>query len=102
MAPFRHRHVVGGLDQRVAGALVPCADQQHTPQRGHRDRLAIRRLDLALLVTGAALLLTTLALLLDQSLSFTLIDRSAEQQVLDQKAADADDASGRELRPGLR
>jgi signal transduction histidine kinase len=46
--------------------------------RERRDRLAIRRLDLALLVTAAAMVLITAAFLLDPSLSFALIDRSAD------------------------
>jgi signal transduction histidine kinase len=46
--------------------------------REGRDRLAIQRLDLILFLTGGGLLIATIAFLLDPSLSFALIDRSAD------------------------
>lgn len=46
--------------------------------RERRDRLAIRRLDLALLATAAVLIAVTAAFLLEPSLSFALLDRSAD------------------------
>lgn len=46
--------------------------------RERRDRLAIRRLDLILLVTAVGMTLLTVAFLVDPSLSFALIDRSAD------------------------
>ena len=46
--------------------------------RERRDRLAVRRLDLVLGVTALALLLATAAFLVDSSLSFALLDRSAD------------------------
>ncbi len=46
--------------------------------RDRRDRLAVRRLDLVLTVTAVGMLLLTGAFLLDPSLSFALIDRSAD------------------------
>lgn len=49
--------------------------------RERRDLLAIRRLDLVLIVTAVGLLLLTGAFLLDPSLSFALIDRSADVAV---------------------
>ncbi|MGI8928815.1 MAG: sensor histidine kinase [Candidatus Limnocylindrales bacterium] len=49
--------------------------------RERRDRLAIRRLDLVLIVTAVGMLLVTAAFLLDPSLSFALIDRSADVAV---------------------
>ncbi len=49
--------------------------------RERRDRLAIRRLDLVLIVTAVGMLLLTGAFLLDRSLSFALIDRSADVAV---------------------
>ena len=49
--------------------------------RERRDRLAIRRLDLVLIVTAVGMLLLTAVFLLDPSLSFALIDRSADVAV---------------------
>jgi len=49
--------------------------------RERRDRLAIRRLDLLLLVTAVGMLLLTATFLLDPSLSFALIDRPADVAV---------------------
>jgi predicted nucleotidyltransferase len=46
--------------------------------RDRRDRLAVRRLDLVLVVTTFVLLALTAALLADKSLSFALVDRSAD------------------------
>ena len=46
--------------------------------RDRRDRLAVRRLDIVLVFTGLALLVATAAFLTDHSLSFALIDRSAD------------------------
>ncbi len=46
--------------------------------RERRDRLAFRRLDLAMLLTALVLTLVTLAFLWDPSLSFALLDRSAD------------------------
>src|SRR4051794_31223747 len=46
--------------------------------RERRDRLAVRRLDLVLAVTAVALLVVTAAFLADKSLSFALLDRSAD------------------------
>ncbi len=46
--------------------------------RERRDRLAVRRLDIVLLVTALALTLATFAFLTDPSLSFALLDRSAD------------------------
>ncbi len=46
--------------------------------RDRRDKLAVRRLDLVLAVTGLGLLAITAAFLLDKSLSFALLDRSAD------------------------
>jgi signal transduction histidine kinase len=46
--------------------------------RERRDRFAIRRLDLVLAVTAVILLAATAAFLADNSLSFVLVDRSAD------------------------
>ena len=46
--------------------------------RERRDRLAVRRLDLAMLATALGLTVVTLAFLKDPSLSFVLPDRSAD------------------------
>jgi len=46
--------------------------------RERRDRLAVRRLDLALAITALLLLGATVAFLVDKSLSFALVDRSAD------------------------
>jgi signal transduction histidine kinase len=46
--------------------------------RERRDRLAIRRLDLVLLLTAIGLIVVTVAFLGDPSLSFALLDRSAD------------------------
>ena len=46
--------------------------------RERRDKLAVRRLDLVLAVTALLLLAATAALLADKSLSFALVDRSAD------------------------
>ena len=46
--------------------------------RGRRDRLELRRLDLVLAFGGLALLIATAAFLTDRSLSFVLLDRSAD------------------------
>jgi signal transduction histidine kinase len=46
--------------------------------RERRDRFAFRRLDLVLFLTGAGLLVATAVFLVDPSLSFALIDRSAD------------------------
>ncbi|MEX2547714.1 MAG: sensor histidine kinase [Chloroflexota bacterium] len=46
--------------------------------RARRDLLAIRQLDLVLLVTAIGGILLTVAFLVDPSLSFALIDRSAD------------------------
>jgi signal transduction histidine kinase len=46
--------------------------------RERRDRLALRRLDIVLVVTAVALTVTTVAFLTDPSLSFALLDRSAD------------------------
>ena len=46
--------------------------------RERRDRLAVRRLDLALAITALLLLGATVAFLADKSLSFALLDRSAD------------------------
>jgi len=46
--------------------------------RERRDRLAVRRLDLVLVLTAGALLALTAAFLADKSLSFALLDRSAD------------------------
>ena len=43
-----------------------------------RDRVALRRLDLVLLITTVGLILVTAAFLLDESLSFSLVDRSLD------------------------
>ena len=45
--------------------------------RERRDRLAVRQLDLVLVLTAVGLLLVTAAFLFDRSLSFVLVDRSA-------------------------
>lgn len=49
--------------------------------RERRDRLAVRQLDIVLIVTAVALLLLTAAFLFDPSLSFVLIDRSADTAI---------------------
>lgn len=49
--------------------------------RERRDRLAVRRLDLVLLVTALGLVVATAAFLNDPSLSFALLDRSADVAV---------------------
>jgi signal transduction histidine kinase len=49
--------------------------------RERRDRLAVRRLDLVLIGTAVALLMGTAAFLWDRSLSFALLDRSADVSV---------------------
>lgn len=46
--------------------------------RERRDRLAVRRLDLVMLATALVLTAATLAFLWDPSLSFALLDRSAD------------------------
>src|SRR4051794_18031871 len=46
--------------------------------RERRDRLAVRRLDFVLVVTTLVLVVVTAALLVDKSLSFALVDRSAD------------------------
>lgn len=46
-----------------------------------RDRLAVRRLDLALALTAAGLVIGTIAFLNDPSLSFALLDRSTDVAV---------------------
>src|SRR5687767_2982265 len=46
--------------------------------RERRDRLAVRQLDLVLLVTAVGMTLLTIAFLVDPSLSFVLSDRSAD------------------------
>ena len=46
--------------------------------RERRDRLAIRRLDMALAITALLLFGATVAFLVDPSLSFALLDRSAD------------------------
>jgi len=46
--------------------------------RERRDRLAVRRLDLVLAITALLLLGATAAFLVDKSLSFALLDRSAD------------------------
>ena len=56
-------------------------DRQVERLRERRDRLAVRRLDLVLFVAGAALLVVTGAFLTDRSLSFALLDRSADVAV---------------------
>jgi signal transduction histidine kinase len=49
--------------------------------RERRDRLAVRRLDLVLVLTAFGLLALTAAFLADKSLSFALLDRSADVAV---------------------
>jgi len=49
--------------------------------RDRRDRLAVRRLDLILIVTALALLFVTAAFVYDRSLSFALLDRSADVSI---------------------
>src|SRR5687767_9284079 len=49
--------------------------------RERRDRLAVRQLDLVLVLTAVGLLLITAAFLFDRSLSFALVDRSADTVV---------------------
>ena len=49
--------------------------------RERRDRLAIRRLDLVLLLTAGGLIVATMAFLSDPSLSFALLDRSTDVAV---------------------
>lgn len=46
--------------------------------RERRDRLAVRQLDLLLVLTALGLLVATVAFLRDPSLSFALLDRSAD------------------------
>ena len=46
--------------------------------RDRRDRLAVRRLDIVLVVTALALSAATFAFVTDPSLSFALLDRSAD------------------------
>jgi signal transduction histidine kinase len=46
--------------------------------RERRDKLAVRRLDLVLALTALGLLAATVAFLVDRSLSFALLDRSAD------------------------
>lgn len=46
--------------------------------RERRDRLAIRRLDIVLLLTALGLIVATMAFLSDPSLSFALLDRSTD------------------------
>jgi len=52
--------------------------QQMDRLRERRDRFAVRRLDLVLAATALALLGATAAFLVDKSLSFALLDRSAD------------------------
>ena len=59
-------------------ARWPTYHQQMDRLRERRDRFAVRRLDLVLVVTALALLGTTAAFLVDKSLSFALLDRSAD------------------------
>jgi len=49
--------------------------------RDRRDRLAVRRLDLVLVVTALGLLVVTAAFLVDKSLSFVVVDRSADVSI---------------------
>jgi signal transduction histidine kinase len=49
--------------------------------RERRDRLAVRQLDIVLIVTAVGLVLLTAAFLFDPSLSFVLIDRSADTAI---------------------
>jgi len=49
--------------------------------RDRRDRLAVRRLDLVLVATAFGLLAVTVAFLWDPSLSFALLDRSADVSI---------------------
>ena len=49
--------------------------------RERRDLLAVRRLDLALGLTAAGLVIGTIAFLNDPSLSFALLDRSTDVSV---------------------
>src|SRR4051812_5824712 len=59
-------------------ARWPTYHRQMERLRDRRDRLAVRRLDIVLVVTAVALIAATAAFLTDKSLSFALLDRSAD------------------------
>ncbi len=61
-----------------SAARWPTYHRQMDRLRERRDNLAVRRLDLVLLVTALALLGATAVFLADKSLSFALLDRSAD------------------------
>jgi signal transduction histidine kinase len=71
--------MTGGVGRELSGAARwQTYHRQMDRLRERRDRLAVRRLDLVLIVTALALLAATALFLADKSLSFALLDRSAD------------------------
>src|SRR3990170_1912039 len=71
----------GGRGRMSGEAARRTYHRQMDRLRERRDRLAIRRLDLVLLLTAVGLIVATVAFLSDPSLSFALLDRSADVAV---------------------